>query len=154
SIDRDLIMLLPRVRNKNRGHKIRVMVESLTKHKFQLLGGHLVLEFVNTVDNRGAPDQKELIPDYWSLLGFLEQTKSLTAEEALRLAEHAGLAHKRADWVINEAHFLRDSLYAVFAANIEGRTTDPGHLVLVSKFWRDGAEHRVLFNGPERSFQW
>jgi predicted RNA-binding Zn ribbon-like protein len=123
-------------------------------HKFQLLGGHLALDFVNTLDNRGSDQQKELITGYQSLIAFLEQTQAISAGEARHLQQRGAELRDQVGMVVTRAHYLRESLYTVLTARIDGREPAPEHLKLVSSFWREAAEQRVLVPGPDKTFQW
>ena len=51
------------------------MSESQPRPRFDLCGGHPVLDFVNSLDNRFRDDgPTELLTDYATLLGFTRDT--------------------------------------------------------------------------------
>jgi predicted RNA-binding Zn ribbon-like protein len=129
------------------------MRESHSTRKFQLLGGHLVLDFTNTIDNRGSDREVELIPDYRSLIAFLEQTQAISGEEARRLARLASQVPESAEVIANEAQWLRESLYKVLSAAVDGQPPPPADLAVVSRACRQAGSKRDLIAG-EREFHW
>jgi predicted RNA-binding Zn ribbon-like protein len=128
--------------------------DTVPERKFQLLGGHLVLDFINTLDNRGAPHQKELLSSYGALIAFLQQTQALTEEEARELKQRAAEQYDQAGLVLTYVQGLRESLYEVLAAHIEERTIPEDRLAFVSSLWREAAEQRTIVAGANRDFQW
>jgi hypothetical protein len=57
------------------------------KHNFQLVAGHLALDFVNTLDWRFDPEHRvDLLPDYESFLEFALQSMVISATEFKTLA--------------------------------------------------------------------
>jgi predicted RNA-binding Zn ribbon-like protein len=87
---------------------------------FELVGGRLCLDFVNTVEGlRRAP--RDLLAGYADLVAWAQQSGLLAAAEAQRLSK-AGAAHpQRAARALGEARRLRESLYRVFVAAASGR---------------------------------
>jgi predicted RNA-binding Zn ribbon-like protein len=123
-------------------------------HRFNLLGGHLALDFVNTVDNRGSEHQQELIPDYPSLLAFVEQAGAITPEELRTVHRYFSYMSDHVGPILLETQCLREALFNALAAHIEGKTAARQDLAFISKCWRESAEQRILVPGPEHSYEW
>jgi predicted RNA-binding Zn ribbon-like protein len=99
-------------------------VPQLPEHvkPFQLIGGHLALDFANTLDNRFHPDGPlELLSTYDRLLAFSEQAGVLTGGMArhLRRQTHSEDATR----ALRRAVALREAVYALLAAAVAH--TDP-----------------------------
>jgi predicted RNA-binding Zn ribbon-like protein len=84
-----------------------------------LLGGELCLDFVNTVEPRGADQPQEFLATYSDLVAWSRHVGVLSDEEAERLLHEAeGEAlHRR-------AVALRETLYRVFLSIIEARPVE------------------------------
>ena len=50
--------------------------------KFELIGGNLCLDFINTLDDRPSAQPKDLLKDYYELLRFSEDTGILAGEDS------------------------------------------------------------------------
>jgi predicted RNA-binding Zn ribbon-like protein len=91
-------------------------------YRFELSGGRLCLDFVNTVDHRPTPRARELIPTYGDLVSWLRQTKVLTPRESRALLRRARRESHRAERALASAHELREALFALFEAVASART--------------------------------
>jgi predicted RNA-binding Zn ribbon-like protein len=90
---------------------------------FELVGGRLCLDFVNTVSAwpRG-PDTREDLPDYARLLAWAQATGALTRHGAAALRARAEAHPDQARRTHRDALALRAALYRVFRAVIDGST--------------------------------
>src|SRR5579864_3472549 len=87
---------------------------------FELSGGHPVVDFVNTLDDRFAPAGPcELLKDYGDLVRFTLQTKLLQPAQARQLARRVAAAD--AAQTLRAARQLREALAATFYAHLDGR---------------------------------
>jgi predicted RNA-binding Zn ribbon-like protein len=84
--------------------------------RFELSGGHAALDFVNTLDERPAPEPRELLADYSALLGWCVQSGQLPAAEVRRLRAAAARHPAAATAVVRRARALRETLFALFSA--------------------------------------
>jgi predicted RNA-binding Zn ribbon-like protein len=88
--------------------------------KFQLVGGHVALDFANTLDFRYDPKRRvDLLCDYDHLLEFARQSGLLTHHEAKKLvlktsASDRGITLKR-------AIDLREAIDSLFRAVMSGK---------------------------------
>lgn len=88
---------------------------------FDLSGGALCLDFVNTLGNRAGPEPlEERLERYEDLVGFARQSGALDGTEARKLREAARARWAAAAATLARAVFLREALYAIFGAVAAG----------------------------------
>jgi predicted RNA-binding Zn ribbon-like protein len=101
--------------------------------EFQLVAGHIALDFANTLDNRYDPARTvELLPSYADFLRFARQSGVLPAAQENRLRRDvrgydAAKAHEQ---VIE----LREALYALFSSVARGQAPPRGSLRSLNRF--------------------
>src|ERR1700724_3060259 len=84
--------------------------------RFELLGGNVALDFVNTLDNRPSAEPTELLKEYSDLARFTEDTEILTKQQADYFYEHALRRPDEAEAAMRQARALREALHAMFWA--------------------------------------
>jgi predicted RNA-binding Zn ribbon-like protein len=89
-----------------------------------LLGGELCLDFVNTVEPRGADQPQEFLVTYSDLVAWSHHVGVLTAAEAECLLHKATVRQAEAAAVHWRAIALRETLYRVFLSVVEGRPAE------------------------------
>ena len=82
---------------------------------FELSGGDLSLDFVNTWGDRGRPDTDGL-GTYSNLLAFARQTRLIESKVESDLASRALIEPLAASAVTQAARALREALYGLFSA--------------------------------------
>ena len=96
-----------------------------------LEGGRLCLDFVNTLDWRGAPQPVELLRGYADLLVWAVHAGLLEREAAAGLQEDAALRPDRARDVLRRAVTLREALHRLLrTAGAEGPASAADRAVL------------------------
>jgi predicted RNA-binding Zn ribbon-like protein len=122
--------------------------------ELRIVGGHLALDFVNTVD--GEPDGEtgfEFLRGYGDLVAWSERVGVLSEEEAGRLAREAKRRPEEAEAVYLDALELRETLYGVFRSIAEGDDPPSGRLEALR-----GYECQALCRGKlargDNGFQW
>ena len=118
-----------------------------TRRTFELSGGQLALDFVNTVGGMRPERAKEYLLHYDDLLAFAVQTGSVTAEQAARIAGEALRRPAAARAALEEARSLREALYRAFVARAEGRRPAAGDLSLLNAALGRALSHRQLAEG-------
>lgn len=123
------------------------------------VGGHPVLDFVNTVHDWTTPERRDYLQNFEDLLDWCQQAGLIGAVDRRSLA--AGNANGKASAMV-EARALRESLHAVFQAVARGTAlpqaalNDLNSLVRKTVAWRKLAvcntgDHLVMpswdFNG-------
>jgi predicted RNA-binding Zn ribbon-like protein len=104
----------------------------MMKHEFDLCGGHLALDFANTLTSRHTATPRERLSDYAELVAFARQSGLLTASAARRLEALGRDRAYLAEEVRQEAVRLREALYAVFRAVAEQRAPAVADLAIVN----------------------
>ena len=102
-------------------------------HGFSLDGGHLVLDFANTLDNRAGPGPEDRIPDYSALLAFAEATGLIDRDARLRLSYLADRRPHEAAAVRAAASALREAIYGAGLALVDGDEPDPRDLQIIAR---------------------
>jgi predicted RNA-binding Zn ribbon-like protein len=82
---------------------------------FELSGGRLCLDFVNTVDHRPTSLPRELLETYADLTAWSRQSGILSPREEKALLALARRAPRRARRALERARGLREALFALFS---------------------------------------
>src|SRR2546425_5109272 len=102
--------------------------------RFELHGGVLCLDFVNTLDDRPSGEPKELLESYADLARFAEDTGILEPKKADHLVEHSSDAPEAARRVLRSAIELREAVYVVVSAIMHKRTVPATALVKLNEY--------------------
>jgi len=121
--------------------------------RFELLGGALCLDFVNTVDERASEEPKELLKDYVDLARFGEDTGSLSAAQVDHLFELSSASPEAAQRALAAAIELREAMYAVFAAIVNRKAVPPAALLTLNQYVQGAAQHARLVE-TKTGFEW
>jgi predicted RNA-binding Zn ribbon-like protein len=121
--------------------------------KFELIGGNVCLDFINTLDDRPSDKPKELLTDYYELARFGEDTGILTPEQLDFLCENVHLMPGEAAGALRRAIHLREAMYAVFSALMKGQTVPPVEMDTLNAYIQDAALHSRLVESAGRC-QW
>jgi predicted RNA-binding Zn ribbon-like protein len=106
---------------------------------FELSGGHVALDFVNTVDSRPTEERRELLPVYDLLLSWSRQAGIITQSEEAMFAREAAAAKTESEKVLANAVRLREFLFDVFSAIADNRALEAEVLRKVNRL-----SHRVI----------
>lgn len=107
------------------------------------IGGHPVLDFVNTVSHwTGGRAQRNYLSDYPDLLRWSRDAGVLNAQEARELTRRAAENPKAAARVHKEALLLRRALHDVLRAGIAGGAPDPAQLKVLNAWYRRALRRR------------
>jgi predicted RNA-binding Zn ribbon-like protein len=117
-----------------------------TPWKFDLCGGHVALDFANTVSDRPSSSPIERLTDYSDLVRFALQTEIITKAAARSLLRTAESDPASAERALTEARALREALYALFFARAAGRAPNDRDVETLDAAW-----HRLSLDS---SFQW
>jgi predicted RNA-binding Zn ribbon-like protein len=101
--------------------------------EFQLVAGHLALDFANTLDYRYDPDRLiDLLPSYKRFLVFCRQSKVITAAQMRKLLD--GLSEFDSQRVLDEVIEIREALYFLILSAVHGRRPDESDLRALNGF--------------------
>jgi predicted RNA-binding Zn ribbon-like protein len=122
--------------------------------ELRIVGGHVALDFVNTVD--GEPDGEtgfENLQSYGDLVAWSVRVGVLSEEEGGRLARESDSRPEEADAVYHRALELRDALYGTFRAIAEEREPPFGSLEILRQYECEALSGGRLAPG-DHGFQW
>jgi predicted RNA-binding Zn ribbon-like protein len=101
--------------------------------EFQLVAGHLALDFANTLDYRYDPDRLiDLLPSYERFLAFCRQSGITTAAQMSKLLD--GLSAPGRQRVLKEVIGFREALYSLILSAVHDRRPDESHLRTLNGF--------------------
>jgi len=101
--------------------------------EFQLVAGHLALDFANTLDFRYDPGRLiNLLPSYERFLAFCRQSGVITGVQMRKLLD--GLSECDAQRVLKKVIELRENLYFLILSAVQGRRPDESHLRALNGF--------------------
>ena len=102
-------------------------------YRFDFCGGHVALDFVNTVGNRGGGSD-EHVATYGDLVAWAEARGVLAKGEAVRLRRAAAAAPEDARAAYRRAIRLRESIYRVFQRRASGKPPAADDLGTLNRF--------------------
>ncbi len=123
---------------------------------FDFVGGHLCLDFSNTVGGLPlASLSQERLTRYLDLVCWSQQANLISKSEAQVLLSLAESAEVEAAAVLERAHALREAIYGVFAAIALGRQPVEGDLETLNREVEQAmAGGRVRATTDGFSWQW
>lgn len=129
------------------------MIKLPSPGKFELGGGALCLDFVDTLDGRFEPQPIELIGSYQDLLQFALATRVVTATEVMELNARAARVPDEAARSRDRALQLREALFRVFLAVAEKRRAVASDLAIVGRSAARAVQYGELCEG-DGQFIW
>ncbi len=127
-----------------------------SKHRqlqFELIGGALCLDFLNTLDDRYSSEPKELLKSYTDLARFARDAGILTDLQADRLAAQSEKSPEPAQQVLAAAIEMREAMYAVFWALVRRKPLPPSALSTLNRYIQEAAQHASLVPHAQH-FEW
>ncbi len=109
------------------------IVRSQPDYRFDFCGGHLALDFANTVGTRGG-EPVEHLNTYGDLVAWGEARGVLSSGDAERVMRAASRDPIRAARALRRARDLRESIYGVFARRAAGKAPSAGDLSTLNRF--------------------
>ncbi len=115
---------------------------------FDLLGGRLCLDFVNTVSGKRLLAPVERLGSYADLVGWAEQVQAVDGAGARALLERARRSPAEAARVHARALALREALFRLFVALAEGEPLAEEDLARLDAARAEALAHQHLVQGP------
>ena len=112
--------------------------------KFELIGGNLCLDFINTLDDRPSAEPKELLTNYYELARFGEDSGILTPAQLDFLYERVHLLPDEAEEALRRARNLREALYEIFSTLRNKQTAPQGAMERLNGEIHNAALHARL----------
>ena len=124
-----------------------------TPWTFDLCGGHVALDFANTVSDRPSSAPIDRLDDYGDLVRFAVQTGITTKTAARSLLRKAESDPASAEAALAAARTLREALYALFFSQAAGSRPKVRDVEIVDAAWHrlslDNHFHWTWTDGPE-----
>jgi len=110
---------------------------------FQLVGGHLALDFANTLDFRYEPEKSiELLESVDDLVQFASESGLITITGKKEIGRRV---HKKSgDELLQSARELRECIERIFVAAADGRRTAADDLATLNSWLTTAAAHRLV----------
>jgi predicted RNA-binding Zn ribbon-like protein len=121
---------------------------------FQLTGGHISLDFANTLDNRGRPGETDLLSRYRDMVAFAALTGIITAGEFQRTARVAEEHPSEAELVLGRGRKLREAIFTIFSAVATRQKPPLPALAELNSALRDAGAHRRVVSSEKDRFAW
>jgi predicted RNA-binding Zn ribbon-like protein len=113
----------------------------MTKHQFDLAGGHPALDFVNTVSDWTVAQPHDHLERFEDAVRFGEASGLLTRSESARLRRSAGGAE------LVKLRLLRQRLHRVFQTRLTARAPDESDLSRLDENFVEAARATRLHTG-------
>jgi predicted RNA-binding Zn ribbon-like protein len=121
---------------------------------FDLTGGQLSLDFVNTLDDRPTTSPQEHLQSYDDLVAWGQQAQTVTDLEAQQLREQAQKQPTKAVRSLKRAIVLREALFRIFKAFTQGASPEQHDLNTLNVALAEAMSHMCLVPQAGSSFQW
>jgi predicted RNA-binding Zn ribbon-like protein len=109
-----------------------------------LVGGSLCLDFVNTTGARGSAAPRERLTCYGDLLTWGQRAGIVGADNARRLRRAAATRKREAANALRKAHSVREDMYDLLSAFVDGRRPTAEAVARVSAHWRAARRNQEL----------
>lgn len=109
-------------------------MQDIDPRELPIVGGHLALDFANTVDDPEGPQRHDHVATYDGLLTWSVRVGVLGPRAAGALARQAEASPRSAVAVLRRAHALRDALNDTFGAIAGGRPVPSGSWTALRPF--------------------
>lgn len=120
---------------------------------FDLIAGDVSLDFINTLDDRPLENPTELLNNYADLARFGEQAGILTRAQKDALFDRATRDPKAAEKTLVRARGLRESLYVIFSALMNGKAAPQDAMETLNHHLHQAASHSQLIQ-TKAGCQW
>lgn len=105
-----------------------VRLTTLKDRSFEWIGGHLALDFTNTVTYRQSRLERERLGSYDNVLSWSGQAATLSASSLVALRKEARTRSDAAAGAYREVMRTRAELHSLFVAQATGQPA-PGHVI-------------------------
>src|SRR5215469_10949251 len=115
--------------------------------RFELLGGSVCLDFVNTLDDRFSSEAKELLKSYIDLARFGEDTGIIDDLHMDRLLAWSMQHREEGQRALAAAIQLREALSEIFYAVARKKSVPSAALMIFNRHLRESVQHLELVPG-------
>lgn len=115
-----------------------MLVTNSSPHKFPFIGGHIALDFANTVDWHASARPNDKIGSYSDLVSWARQAGGLTHGQADYLVDAQTVRSDEAAMALETARDLREAIYRLMLITVKHRSLAPADLETLNRVLRDG----------------
>lgn len=109
------------------------MTDVEREYLFELVGGRLCLDFVNTLNgSREIEETEEKLTSYAALVSWSRQAGELSEREARQLLKEAERRPKEAAKVVERAIALREAIYGIITTSANGVSPSKADLKILN----------------------
>jgi predicted RNA-binding Zn ribbon-like protein len=109
------------------------MADVEREYLFELVGGRLCLDFVNTLNgSREIEETEEKLTSYAALVSWSRQAGELSEREARQLLKEAERRPKEAAKVVERAIALREAIYGIITTSANGASPTKADLKVLN----------------------
>ncbi len=119
-----------------------------TVDTMSLLGGHPVLDFVNTIDSRIGQPGPDYLTSYDDLLIWAGRTHLIDAETQQRLSLQAAKMPVKSVEALSHAKALREALFGICCTEISDQPAEQSDLDLFNAALQKAQAERQISIGP------
>jgi predicted RNA-binding Zn ribbon-like protein len=124
------------------------------EYGFELVGGRLCLDFVNTLNgSRETGETEEKLLTYADLISWSRQAGVIASREARSLLREAARRPEAASEVVACAVALREAIYGIFYSTAHERTPSKKDMSVLNSALSEAMTHSEIVRTPE-GFQW
>src|SRR5579859_6515877 len=109
--------------------------------RFELMGGPVCLDFINTLDDRFSSEPKELLKSYIDLARFAEDTGIVSDQQADHFLQKSMQSREAAGEALSAAIELREAMHEVFWSRIQRKSLPEGSLFVLNSYAQEAARH-------------
>ncbi len=125
------------------------------KRIFDLSGGHVALDFANTVSKRPTAERIDRLPSYDDFLFFAREAGIVPARVFDRLHSRAREAPGRSQAALQQAIELREAIFEIFhAIGIHAKPPENALTIVNSALQSSGAHGGITSKGRHFSWEW
>ena len=125
----------------------------VTEPLYNPCGGDLALDFLNSTGRTREGTENERLVDYGAFLSWSEEAGTLSPDHRRALVRRAQADPRAAQAVLERAIELRESLFPVFFADLEGKEPPPDGLEVLNAELARALPHAVITADGE-GYRW
>jgi predicted RNA-binding Zn ribbon-like protein len=123
--------------------------------ELKLIGGRLCLDFINTADEHASHHPEEYLTSYAALVAWSRHVEIMSEEEAQQLLAEAQQRPDEAAETLAAAISLREALFRIFRAALEGKLPASADLAIFNDARADAlAYSQIIATADGFAWRW
>jgi predicted RNA-binding Zn ribbon-like protein len=129
-------------------------IDSAAPRELPIVGGHLALDFANTVDDPFGPARHDHASTYADLVRWSVRVGTVTDLQGSQLLRKAARRLKDADATTDRAHRLRKTINEIFGAIADGSPSVPRRWTRLRPFVADAFADATVHDDGHGVYEW